>query len=88
MKEMRKVFGEKAENISLELKCPFPDGKYIKVHYTISVYYAIQLLCQMKVTGCKKAWYGSYLDERTVLLELTFDEEIWNTCFTFMKDEL
>ena len=74
--EIRTVFSEKAENISLELKCPFPDGKCIKVHYTIPVYYTIQLLCQMKVTGCKKAWYGSYLDESTVLLELTFGEEI------------
>ena len=40
--EMRKVFRERVENISLELKCPFPDGKYIKVHYTIMLfnYYA------------------------------------------------
>ena len=51
---LRNVFGNISENV-VELKCPFPEGNYIKGHHSIPVYYAIQLLCQMKVKNANKA---------------------------------
>ena len=39
----------------------------------------------MKVKKINKIWYISYCKESTVVIELKFDEEVWNTVFGQLK---
>ena len=72
--------------MNLELKCPYPVENTMCVHYNIPVYYALQLLCQMKVKNMQKCWYVSYSSDSVVVLELKFQDEIWEKMFGKMKE--
>ena len=72
--------------IVLKLKCPFPNDLMLTVHYAIPVYYTIQLLCHMVVKKVKHAWYGSYSKQSMIVLELKFDENIWQKVITILKE--
>ena len=73
-------------SIVLELKCPFPNDLMPTVHYAIPVYCTIQLLCHLVVKKVKHAWYGSYSKQSTVVLELKFDEHIWQRVISILKE--
>ena len=41
------VGGDDNNDVALKIKCPYPDDSTLDVHYKISIYYAVQLLCHM-----------------------------------------
>ena len=82
---MENALGDVTENLAIEIKCPFPQENCLPVHYKIPVYYVCQLLSVMKVKEINKIWYISYCKESTVVMELKFDEKVWNTVFGQLK---
>ena len=63
---------------AIEIKCPLPDKKYTTdVHYDIPKYYIPQLLSEMKSLQCNLLLYVSYTPESTTVLEVTFDDKLW-----------
>ena len=74
------------DKIALEIKCPYPDDNNLPVHYTILVYYTIQVLCHMAVTGAKGVWYTSLSDKSTVLPGIKYDASIWDNCFKTIQE--
>ena len=73
------------ENLAIEIKCLFPQENCLLVHYKIPVYCACQLLSIMKVKEINKIWYRSYCKESTAVIELKFDEQVWEQMFTQLK---
>ena len=78
--------GNELDKITIEIKCPYPDDNNLSVHYSISVYYTIQLLCHMAVTGTKVVWYTCLSDKSTVVLALKYDASVWEKCFQIMQE--
>ena len=74
-----------SENLAIEVKCPFPQENSLPVHYKIPVYYACQLFSIMKIKEINKIWYISYCKESTAVIELKFDDEVWEQMFTQLK---
>ena len=81
------IDGNVSRDIALEIKCPFPNDYAIPVHYTVPAYYATQLLIHMKAKDINKAWYASHSEQSTVLLEVTFDENVWQQVFILIKQQ-
>ena len=79
------AFGMVNENLAIEIKCPFPQENCLPVRYKIPVYYACQLLSIMKVKEINKIWYILYCKESTTVIELKFDEEVWEQMFIQLK---
>ena len=75
------------DDIALEIKCPYPDDTSLNVHYKIPVYYALQLLCHMKLKDMKRCWYTSYSEQSVVVLELKMQEDVWMKCCDLIKDQ-
>ena len=73
------------ENLSIEIKCSFPQENCLPVHYKIPVYYACQLLSVMKVKEINKIWYISYCKESTAVIKLKFDGQVCEEVFKQMK---
>ena len=73
-------------DIVLELKCPFPNKTMLPVHYQVPVYYAMQVLTHMTVTKTSSVWYGSYCAQSTALIHLKYCPEIWESCFSKLKE--
>jgi hypothetical protein len=71
-------------NIALEIKCPFPNTNNLPNHYSIPVYYTIQLLCEMKSRGVDKCWYVSYNESSVVLISVTFDSRVWDEIWCYI----
>ena len=79
--------GDVSKDVALEIKCPFPNDYALPVHYSVPVYCAMQLLIHMKAKDVKKAWYVSHSEQSTVLLEVAFDENLWQQVFTLIKQQ-
>ena len=84
-KDYVNAFGDLLESTPIEIKCPFSEDNKVPVHYKIPVYYALQLMSEMKAKSAKRIWYASYCIKSTALLELTF-EEVWNKMFGKIED--
>ena len=82
------AFGMVNENLAIEVRCPFPQENSIPEHYKIPVYYACQLLSVMKVKEINKIWYISYCKESTAVIELKFDDEVWEQMLLYDKESI
>ena len=63
---------------AIEIKCPFPSGNQMPVHYSIPVYYVCQCLSEMAVLETDTLIYVSYSKESTTFFKLEFDAELWD----------
>lgn len=72
---------------AVEIKCPIPGKQFTTdVHYTMPKYYVAQCLSEMAALHCNKLFYLSWTPESIVVLEASFDEEIWTTMQTELID--
>ena len=78
--------GNELDKIAIEIKCPYPDDNNLPVHCSIPVYYTMQLLCHVAVTGAKVVWYTSLSDKSTSVLVLKYDASVWEKCFQIMQE--
>ena len=77
MKKEQISFMVKTGNISLKIhQMVAPDDTTLDVHYKIPVYYAVQLLCHMKLKDMSRCWYTSYSEQSVVVLELKMQEDV------------
>ena len=66
-----------------EAKCrtPVENNQCTSVYYTLSKYYVLQVLAEMKTYGCDQLLFVCWSEESTVVFETKFDEELWeNVC--------
>ena len=73
------------DNIALELKSPYPQPEKIPVHYSVPRWYVLQILIHMFVTDSEYAWYGCCGTKSVVLIECTFNEDLWNRIWSEIK---
>ena len=66
------------QNMSIEIKSPYPDPMQMPLHYNIPRGYVIQILSHMKVTGTETNLYVSVGSNSVCIIECTFHEELWN----------
>ena len=69
--ECSNAFGDLSESMPIEIKCHFSEDNKVPVHYKIPVYYALQLMSEMKAKSANRIWYASYSSQSTALLQLT-----------------
>ena len=79
------IFHIRGDNIALELKSPYPQPEKIPVHYSVPRWYVLQILIHMHVTDSEYAWYGCCGTKSVVLIECTFNEDLWNKIWSEIK---
>ena len=77
-----------SDNISLELKSPYPDPEKLPVHYKIPKWYVLQILIHMVVTETDSNWYGCCGTKSMVLIDCKFDEQLWDQLWHRIKQFL
>ena len=82
------IFRTNSDNIAVELKSPYPEPDKIPVHYSVPKWYILQILSHMFITGSEYCWYGCCSPKSVVLIECTFDEDLWNKIWTEIKNFL
>ena len=82
------IFRTNSDNIDLELKSPYPQPEKIPVHYAIPKWYILQILSHMFITNSEYSWYGCCAPKSVVLIECTFDEDLWNKIWTEINNFL
>ena len=65
----------------IEIKCPVEVEYRDPVHYTVPKYYMAQMLSEMKAVGVNKGLYLSYSKASMTVLEVTFDDQLWEALF-------
>ena len=73
------------DNIALELKSPYPQPEKIPIHYSVPRWYVLQILIHMFVTDSEYAWYGCCGTKSVVLIECTFNKDLWNRIWSEIK---
>ena len=79
------ILNIRGDNIALELKSPYPQPEKVPVHYSVPRWYVLQILIHMFVTDSKYAWYGCCGTKSVVLIECTFNEDLWNRIWSEIK---
>ena len=79
------VWGFNNLDMTLEIKCPFPDPKNMPVHYSIPKYYIIQILTHMKVTNLERNLYVSCGPKSVTVIEARFAPGLWNDIWERIK---
>ena len=69
---------------AVEVKCPYPKENTLPVQYSLPEYYVCQCLAEMHVLNTSKLIYVSYSKESSTILELTFDEHLWNIVWEYL----
>ena len=82
------VFGFNNDNISIEVKNPYPQPHKLPVHYKLPRYYILQVLIHMVATDCQVNWYACGGPKSVVLIECLLDEELWEDIWGNMKSFL
>ena len=81
----RGIYGFNNDNISIEVKNPYPQPQKLPVHYTLPKWYILQVLIHMVVTDCQVNWYACGGPKSVVLIECLFDEELWEDIWSKIK---
>ena len=79
------IFSFNSDNITLELKSPFPDAEKIPVHYKVPKYYILQILIHMAATESESNWYGCCGTKSLVAIDCKFDEQLWGHLWDRIK---
>ena len=79
------VFGFNNDNISIEVKNPYPQPQKLSVHYKLPKWYILQVLIHMVVTDCQVNWYACGGPKSVVVIECLFDEDLWEDIWSKMK---
>ena len=78
-------FGFNNDNISIEVKNPYPQPQKLPVHHKLPKWYILQVLIHMVVTDCQVNWYACGGPKSIVLIECLFDEDLWENIWSKMK---
>ena len=70
------MFGFNDDDISVEVKNPYPDPEKLPVHYKLPKWYILQVLIHMAVTDCILNWYAVGGPKSVILIKFYFDEEL------------
>ena len=76
------------EMISLELKSPYPHPLKLPVQYETPRYYVIQCITHMALTGSDSNWFGSVGPKSVLLINCTFNEDLWDNLWPWIKEFL
>ena len=79
------IYRFNSDNISIELKSPYPDAEKLPVHYKIPKWYIMQVLIHMVVTETETSWYGCCGTKSVVTIECKFDEDLWDRLWLRIK---
>ena len=79
------VFGFNDDDISVEVKNPYPDPEKLPVHYKLPKWYILQVLIHMAATGCVLNWYAAGEPKSVVLIKCNFDDKLWEQIWARMK---
>ena len=79
------IFGFNNDNISIEVKNPYPQPQKLPVHYKLPKWYILQVLIHMVVTECQVNLYACGGPKSVVLIECLFDEDLWEDIWSKIK---
>ena len=61
----------------IEIKC-LTDESMLFTRYSVTIYHACQLLCEMYAKSVQEAWYIVCSEHTVLLSKVQFQEEVWN----------
>ena len=84
----RNIYAMNSEDMSVELKSPYPQPDKIPVHYSVPKWYVLQILTHMYMTGTQYNWYGCCGPKSVVTIQCAFDAQLWEKIWLEIKNFL
>ena len=84
----REIYAWNSDDMTLELKSPYPQADKIPVHYELPRWYILQILIHMFVTKTQYNLYGCCGPKSLVAIECSFDDDLWEKIWVEIKQFL
>ena len=69
----------------VEIKC-LSDESMLSMRYSVPIYHACQLLCEMYAKSVKEAWYILCAENSVLLTTVQFSDEVWDELWNIIKE--
>ena len=84
----RHIYAMNNDDMSVELKSPYPQPDKIPVHYTVPRWYVLQILTHMFMTNTRLNLYGCCGPKSLVAIQCSFDAHLWQKLWSEIKEFL
>ena len=84
----RHIYAMNNDDMSVELKSPYPQPDKIPVHYTVPRWYVLQILTHMFMTKTQLNLYGCCGPKSLVAIQCSFDAHLWQKIWSEIKEFL
>ena len=84
----RHIYAVNSDDMSVELKSPYPQPDKIPVHYTVPRWYVLQILTHMFMTNMRLNLYGCCGPKSLVAIQCSFDAHLWQKLWSEIKEFL
>ena len=84
----RHIYAMNNDDMSVELKSPYPQPDKIPVHYTVPRWYVLQILTHMFMTKTRLNLYGCCGPKSLVAIQCSFDAHLWQKLWSEIKEFL
>ena len=74
------------DNISIEIKSPFPNPLQMGIEYKLPRGYVIQVLCHMVSTGATSNLYTCVGSNSVTIIKCLFDSALWQVVWNHIKE--